>query len=811
MKDADNDRQGLGREIERLERRIQGLQAESTSLVEKLIESRRSEESLSETLVGYQRGLEGSGISLAILDAEMTVLDANEAIERLTGYKLIELRDRMRWTDLVDPADGPRLDFFLRMRAENPEKPPANYEFRIRDKAGNLRSVIVNVRPLPRSIKYVATFIDVSLLKSTEQALRDTEDRYLALFNSSLDLIFLVDFEGQFLDANKRALDLLGYSRHEIGDVRLATILEPEDMKQALHLASLFYQQGRYDETTQWRLRCRDGRHVWVELTGSRVDREGKPYAVIGIARDVTERRKADKALRSSEQRFRAMFDHASEMIFIHDMAGRFIDMNDRSLKLLGCTRADLRNITLRDIIDIEDLGRATEGMGRLFSEGASVGPVELRLRLEDGTRRWMEVSTVRLDLGDESYVALGIARDVSARKEAEDKLRSAEMHLRASQKMEAVGRLAAGLAHEFSNLLNVVGGHAELSLDGLHPEDPLRESLEEIRKASRNGAALTKQLLAFSSSQFMRPEVVDLNSCVRSAGTMLGRLIGENIEFITRLEEVGKVMADPAQMEQVILNLAVNARDAMPEGGKLVIETYDADLDDDYTASHAGVAKGSYVILAVTDTGQGMDEYTVQHIFEPFFTTKDSEMVAGMGLSTVFGIVRQSGGNVWVYSEPGKGSTFKIYLPRLDTDEPTTRDSAPDLAALVGVETILVVEDEDMVRNIVTLTLREHGYTVLEARNAEEALEVFAKRKGFIDVVVSDVIMPGMSGRDLAERLASEHGHTRVLLMSGYPGTAAEHKQLVARGVAFLSKPVAARTLVAKVREILDSPVPGR
>jgi PAS domain S-box-containing protein len=570
----------------------------------------------------------------------------------------------------------------------------------------------------------------------------------------------------------------------------------------------LIYTNGHLDETAEWRLRRRDGGVIWTELAGSRIDREGKPHAIIGIGRDITERKKAEEKLRASEERFRSMFTHASEMIYMYDMAGRFIDTNDRTLELLGCSREEIRGLTIRDIIDPQDIGRSMEGLQRLFAEGEPQGPVELRFRLDDGTRKLMEVTTVRLDLGDGAHAALGIARDITARRDAEEKLRQAAEQMRASQKMEAVGRLASGLSHEFSNVLNVIGGHSELALEGLHDEDPLKESLTEISKAAASGANLTRQLLAFSSSQMLKPEIIDIDEHVKNVGTMLRRLIGEDVELIMKLGGTGKVRADPAQIEQVIMNLAVNARDAMPDGGKLIIETYDADLDDEYASSHAGVQPDGYVIVAVTDTGEGMDERTRQRIFEPFFSTKDRDIGSGLGLSTVFGIVKQSGGNVWVYSEKGRGSTFKIYLPRLEEGDIAARDSKPDPGSLLGVETVLVVEDEDMVRNIVGMTLREHGYTVLEARNAEEALEIFEKGKRTIDVVVSDVVMPGMNGRQLAEKLATDYDHHRILLVSGYPGTAATQQELISEGVEFVSKPVAARTLVGKVREILDRPV---
>lgn len=420
--------------------------------------------------------------------------------------------------------------------------------------------------------------------------------------------------------------------------------------------------------------------------------------------------------------------------------------------------------------------------------------------------KRWFIVRGTRFD-------SLGSARvvvaheDITELKRTEEALRQSEEQLRQSQKMEAIGKLAGGVAHDFNNLLMPIMGYSDLLLSHLVPGHALRRYAEQIKKVAKRAASLTHQLLAFSRKQVLQLEVLDLNAVVADMNKMLRRLIGEDIDLITIPDPgLGRIKADPGQIEQVIMNLAVNARDAMPRGGQLTIETANVELDEIYAQRHVGVQPGPYVMLAMSDTGCGMDEETRSRVFEPFFTTKAEGQGTGLGLSTVYGIVRQSGGHIWVYSEPGRGATFKIYLPRIEEAVESSKPSAAKPRLLPqGSETVLVVEDEQDVRALICETLENDGYRILEACDGDEALLVSGQHPGPLHLMVTDVVMPGMSGRTLADCLIALRPGMKVLYMSGYTDNAIV-RHGVKPGMVFLQKPFTADVLLRKVREILDA-----
>jgi PAS domain S-box-containing protein len=538
------------------------------------------------------------------------------------------------------------------------------------------------------------------------------------------------------------------------------------------------------------------------------VEREVREYE------DRRGRRVVENALRESEARFRRLSDSGVIGIALADLEGGIVSSNDAYLRMIGFSQEDVAQGIVRwaDMIPQEFL-HVSERMNAQLRATGVASAAELEIRRKEGTRLPVLVGAAMV----EQAQCIVFIADLTERKEAEagraraeEALRQSDAQLRQAQKMEAVGRLAGGVAHDFNNILSVILSYSEVLLEDLKPADPIRADVHEIRQAAERAAGLTRQLLLFSRQQVVETRVLDLHAVLRDMDKMLRRIVGEDVELVlVPKKAVGRVRADPSHIEQVIVNLVVNARDAMPTGGTLTVETADVVLDEAYALSHLPAKAGPHVVLAVSDTGTGMDRETQARIFEPFFTTKEPGKGTGLGLSTVFGIVRQSGGHIWVYSEPGRGSSFKVYLPRVD-DEVDRLAAQPAQATSRGTETILVVEDEDQVRAVVVRILQQYGYRVLVASNAGEALLLCEDHPAPIDLLLTDVVMPKMSGPELARRLCATRLTMRVLCMSGYTDDSALRYGLVDSGVAYVQKPITPASLTAKVRDVLDRPMPA-
>jgi PAS domain S-box-containing protein len=528
------------------------------------------------------------------------------------------------------------------------------------------------------------------------------------------------------------------------------------------------------------------------------------------IERRAVEERAA-QALLESESRFRAIFEQAAVGMADASLDGRFIRLNQRFCEIMGYSRQELLGLTFREITHPDDLARNEQIVAHLLSGELSSFAIKKRYLRKDGGLVWADLmlSMLRSPSGDPLHF-VAVVEDITGQKRAEEERRNLERQLLQAQKMESVGRLAGGVAHDFNNHLTVIEGYGAMLLDEMLPGNPLREPVEEILLAGSRAAALTQQLLAFSRKQVAEPRVISLNDVVADSGKMLSRLIGGDIEIVTHFDPgLGSVVADPSQVNQVLMNLAINARDAMPDGGRILVETSNTDLDEGYAAQHAGVQPGPYVLLSVTDTGAGMTDEVMQHVFEPFFTTKGTGVGTGLGLSTVYGIVKQAGGWIWVYSEPGKGSTFKIYLPRAGgAPEPFSAPVAP-AETLRGTETVLVVEDQPEVRKLMLAKLESQGYRLLEAANGSEALSLCERHLEPIHLLITDVVMPGMTGRELARLLLALRPSMKTLYTSGYPANAIAHQGVLDPGVAYLPKPFSPAQLAAKVRNVLLEPAP--
>jgi hypothetical protein len=539
----------------------------------------------------------------------------------------------------------------------------------------------------------------------------------------------------------------------------------------------------------------KDGRHI-AALVGAAA-LEGKTECISYVT-DISQRKREEQALRASEGQYRALFEQSPLSKFLYDPETlRFLAVNETAIAHYGYSREEFLGMTLQDIRPREDVQGPLASVNTRPS--GTTKPGLWRHVKKDGGLIEVEITVHEFEL-EGKPCALAVALDVTERNRMEGQIRQA-------QKMEAIGNLAGGVAHDFNNILSIILSYSQMLVAGLKPGDPMREDLEEISGAGERAADLTRQLLAFSRQQILRPRILDLNGVIDGVARMLRRLVGEDVELsVVDGRDIGTVSADPGQVEQVLMNLVVNARDAMPKGGKLTIETSNVELDSAYAEGHADVVPGRYVMLAVTDTGAGMDVKTRERIFEPFFTTKDKGKGTGLGLSSVFGIVRQSGGHIWVYSEPGEGTTVKVYLPRANSDAASVVEAIAETRTRRGSETILLVEDEAPVRALARTILERHGYHVLEAQSGGDALLICEQHRAAIHVLLTDVVMHRMSGRKLAERLASLRPEMKVLYMSGYTDDAVVRHGILDSDVAFLQKPITPETLTRKLREVIES-----
>jgi two-component system, cell cycle sensor histidine kinase and response regulator CckA len=649
-------------------------------------------------------------------------------------------------------------------------------------------------------MRLIAKIAQVIERRHAEKKILESEERCRDLIENAHDLIYSHDLEGNFTSINKAGEQLTGYSREEALSMNLAQTVAPDYMEKAQRMIARKL-GGEKVTVYDLEILAKDGRRVAVEVNTRLVYRDGVAVGVQGIARDITERKHAEAALREAEEKYRSIFENAAEGIFQATPDGRFIAVNPAMARILGYGSPEelLAHRTDIEVPHYVDSNRRTELKQMLAEHGLVVG-FECEIYRKDLSKAWT-VNNIRAIRDGQGAVAYyeGSIEDITERKMLGEQLRQA-------QKMEAIGQLAGGIAHDFNNLLTAIGGYSEISMTLLQAEDPLRHNLEEIKKASDRATALTRQLLAFSRKQVLQPKILNLNAIVSELEKMLRRLIGEDIELCTALNpKLGSIKADPGQIEQVIMNLSVNARDAMPRGGRLIIETENVFFTEEFFGDHGVIAPGAYVMLAVRDTSTGIDEKTKMHVFEPFFTTKEVGRGTGLGLSTVYGIVSQSGGNIWVHSEAGQGTTFKIYLPLIDDAPEYTRSREPE-EFLKGSQTILLAEDEEMVRHLVRDVLQKYGYQVLEVANGRAALFICEHHQGPIHLLLTDVIMPEMSGRELENHLRQLRPDLKVLFMSGYIGNSNIENDTIDSDIPFLQKPFTPQALVRKVREALQA-----
>jgi PAS domain S-box-containing protein len=636
-------------------------------------------------------------------------------------------------------------------------------------------------------------------LKIKAKKLEESERDYRTLVDNIPDLLYRTDLQGRIVYASRSIYDLTGYTNEEaIGTNMYGEIyLNPEEG--SLFIAKL--QKNGSVANFEARLKRKDG-SIWWASTNAHFyeDMNGDIKGIEGITRDISELKSAETALKESEERYRALHDASFGGLFIHDQ-GIVLECNQGLSEITGYALDELIGMdALNTLIAPDWRETVRQNINSGFGQ-----PYEVEGVRKDGTIYPLYIQGKNIPYKGRTVRAVEY-RDLTEKKQADKEKEELEAKLRQAQKMEAIGRLAGGVAHDFNNMLSVILGHVGMALADLEPSHPLYSSLEQIRNAGERSADLTRQLLAFARKQTVSPKVLDLNKTVAGMTSMLQRLIGEDIDLAWLPgKNVWPVKMDPSQIDQILANLCVNARDAIADVGKVTIETGNAEFDEAFCIDHMGFLPGEYVLLAVSDDGCGIEPETLDTIFEPFFTTKESGKGTGLGLATVYGAVRQNKGFINVYSQLGQGTTFKIYLPPHRVKKDSLPEKGPGKPAERGHETILIVEDEPAILKMTTKMLERLGYLVIAAGTPGEAIYLAQEYHGEIDLLVTDVVMPEMNGRDLAKNILHYYPNLKRLFMSGYTANVIAHHGVLDKGINFIQKPFSEKNLGRKVREALD------
>ncbi|MGM0454097.1 MAG: PAS domain S-box protein [Thermodesulfobacteriota bacterium] len=717
---------------------------------------------------------------------EYVFAGANAAFEKMAGLSVAELVDR-NITDVLSDMDWESFDWvdLYRQVAEQDETIERQRYCKM------LKRWYKVLAYSPEADCFCTVFVDITCEKQQFEARKP-------FFAANAELFCVTDLEGGFINVNNAWQSLLGYGPQMLENGRnFLEFVHPDDVEVILSKISNLT-PARPNGSFVSRFRSKDGSDRFIDW---RVCLSGKHLYAAG--RDITERRRAEKALAESEEKFRLIFEYAPLGIFRFDATGRINACNESFVQIMGGTRKALIGLDLLGLPDkavVAAIERALQGRTATF-EGEY-------LSVTGGKRIPLRACFNALFSEDgEIEGGMGIIEDVTEAKQAEAEREKLEAQFRQAQRMESVGKLAGGVAHDFNNMLSIINGYAEIALNCLTPSDALYSSMKEIMDAGQRSAGLVRQLLAFARQQTIAPVQLDLNDTVGGMLKMLNRLIGEDIELAWQpADDLWPVKMDPSQVDQILANLAVNARDAITDVGKMAIETANVEIDKYYCQSHAGFLPGKFVMIAVSDNGCGMEKHSLEHLFEPFFTTKAQGEGTGLGLATVYGIVKQNKGFINVYSEPGQGTTFKIYLPAHQACADDEKLQTKPAALPKGTETILLVEDEKTLINIIQELLQGFGYTVLTASTPAEAIRVAEAHPASIDLLMTDVIMPGMNGRDLAETLLAKHPALRCLFMSGYTANVIAQHGVLEEGVQFIQKPFTINDIATKVRRALQA-----
>ncbi len=719
------------------------------------------------------------------------ILEVNAAYEKMTGLKRESVVGRTS-LEAYGVSEPPYLSEYARTVQS---KISYRFETFFPPLA---RHFEISVVPIGNN-EFATIFTDITARKALEETLRLSDE----VLKQIPDAILVTDLDGTIQRWEGKAEQMFGYTVEEAVGKPVSFLHHP-DVRSGMsaEIIRQIHENGRFFDE----IPCvaKDGSELAIETAAHALcDKDGQAVALVGVSRDVTDRKRAEAALRASEAALSTIFHSSPDNVVITRTADNVIlDVNETFLRTLGYRREEVVGKTSLELQIWMDPAERARCLGLLAAQPCP--PFEATFRAKDGRSIPVVTSTRPVEIRG-TACWLSTVRDITERLRAEREKARLEDQLRQAQKLESIGQLAGGIAHDFNNLLTVINGYGDLLLAQLSQNDPVREPIAQIRNAGERAASLTQQLLAFSRRQIIEPKPLNMNTVIAASWEMLRRLVGEDIELTASLgQELGLVVADAGQIHQVLINLIVNARDALPGGGRVTIETSNEELTAKDQQCNPDVTPGSHVCLAITDTGIGMDENVRQRIFEPFFTTKADRSGTGLGLATTYGIVRQSGGCVRVESAPGKGSQFAVYLPRLAGNVESEAEEVCDRPDLRGCEVVLVVEDETEVRKLTVAILRRLGYRVLEAPGGREALALASAESGPIHLLITDVVMPRMTGRELAERLLAFRPDTRVLYMSGYTEDVIAHRGILDPGVKYIAKPFRPQELAARVRDLL-------
>jgi two-component system, cell cycle sensor histidine kinase and response regulator CckA len=757
-------------------------------------------EALRESEEKYRMLVENSLQGVAILQDSRFVF-CNYAYTAITGYSIDELLS-FSPEEISTPVHPDDRDLVAKRYRDRVAGEPAipRYEHRGIKKDGTMFWVEVYASHIvyKRKPAIQLVFLDITERKQAEKALRESEERFRLIANTIDEIFWISEPDGKTTYISPSHERIWGTPPDAFYDSPQPFFdqIHPEDRDRVVAMASMIKTGQPFEY--EHRIVRPDGsiRHLWSRCYPVR-DSTGRIKCYVGVKQDITARSSAEDALKESREYMHQIINSLGDPLFVKDQQHRFVLVNDALCELSGKRREELLGVAMYSVLPPEFASYLWNQEQDIFETGKQCVTEE---NVPDRNGKIHTVMTKKTLLTDKkgNKQIVGVLRDITEYK-------NLQAQFIQSQKMEAVGLLAGGVAHDFNNLLTVIKGYTEMLAVELDPDDARSEEVQLIASAAEQAASLTKQLLTFSRKQILKPKVLNLNSILDEMGKMLRRLIGEDIELIAIAQPgLGLIHADPVQIQQILMNIVVNARDAMPQGGKLTIETANADLDDSYIGEHPEVKKGPYVMLAISDTGIGMDKDTQARIFEPFFTSKAPGEGTGLGLSTVYGIVRQSGGYIWTYSELGKGTTFKIYLPCVE-GEASLEEEIGSTQELKGFDTVLVVEDDAFVRNLVCRILRQRGCTVLDAANGKAALAIAREYGGDIHLVITDVVMPGMSGKDLIAQLEGMRPGIKTLYVSGYTDKAVVHHGILDSDAAFLQKPFTTENLMQKIQEVIQ------